>query len=838
MLATVTAAPLGSAPDLVIVDLDVADVVVDCQTLAASGEVRATVRNAGDAATGAAFSVVFFDDVDGSGGLDAGDTVLAEATAGPLAPGEEAMVAAPVSGSPRFVNAPIHVVADADGVIAESDETNNGTNSGLACEFAPVPGTFDPVIEWAWTSSPVMGSSLNVMMTPAVVDLDGDVIPEVIFGSTSSTGGGLVEIGVLRALRGTDGAEVFTVTDPTLFVSTTCSVAVGDIDGDTRPEIIACDTTGARLIAFEHDGTFKWRSPMLEAVNWGGPSIADLDADGTPEIVIGRQVLNSPDGSVRWTGTGGRASQGNIGPIPLVADVDLDGEPEVVAGNTVYSALGAIEWQSGDPDGHNALADFDDDGFPEIVLVTNGTVRLREHDGALKWGPVAIPGRGAGGPPTIADYDGDGEVEIGVAGATRYVVFETDGTVKWQAVTQDGSSNRTGSSVFDFDGDGSAEVVYRDELFLRVYRGTDGAVLFQTPMSSCTWHEYVLVADVDADGNAEIVAVANNNCAFGPQRGVYVFGDLNDTWVATRRVWNQHAYHITNVGEDGSIPAVEPNNWETFNNYRQNVQTEGSPLAAPDLTASLISSDSGPCPDAVGLVARIGNGGSNVVAPPVDVAFYDGDPGAGGVLLGVAQTTLALEPGDFEDVVLAVAPALEGTHLICVIADDDGLGAGTTSECNEKNNGCCAELTVFCCEPVADPDMKTQGFWKRQCQGPHPSGEHDNLPFYVDCVSATATFEGVADVAALCDRLHPSPPNDKCEQAEAQFMALMLNLCSGRVAECNCVDLANLELETVGEVVEFIDGLLSSPDRTFWDCVIAQSIADHLNNGVGLVDCP
>jgi len=158
---------------------------------------------------------------------------------------------------------------------------------------------------------------------------------------------------------------------------------------------------------------------------------------------------------------------------------------------------------------------------------------------------------GVGGPPTVADYDNDGQPEIGVAGASRYVVFETNGTLKWATVTQDSSSNRTGSSVFDFDGDGSAEVVYRDELKLRVYRGTDGFVLFQTAMSSCTWHEYVLVADVDADGNAEIVAVANNNCGFGPQRGVYVFGDANDNWVTTRRIWNQHTYHITNVRDDG-----------------------------------------------------------------------------------------------------------------------------------------------------------------------------------------------------------------------------------------------------------------------------------------------
>ena len=439
---------------------------------------------------------------------------------------------------------------------------------------------FSPVVEWSWTSSSVIPDALNVMNTPSVIDLNKDGTPDVVFTSTASRGGALVETGYLRALNGTDGSELFTVTDASFRVNTASSIATGDIDNDGFPEIIACDNSGSRLIAFEHDGTFKWRSGTLEAINWGAASIADLDKDGTPEIIIGRQVLNNA-GGLLWTGTGGRGSQGTVGVLSLVADVDLDGSPEVIAGNTAYDAAGTIEWQAQLPDGYNAVGNFDDDNFAEIVLVSAGTVRLLEHDGAVKWGPVSIPGGGAGGPPTVADYDNDGEAEIGVAGARRYAVFETDGTLKWQAVTQDVSSNRTGSSVFDFEDDGIAEVVYSDELRLWVYRGTDGAVVFQTLLSSCTWHEYPLVADVDGDDRAEIVAVANNNCGIGPQRGVFVYGDADDEWVLTRQIWNQHTYHITNVNPDGSIPVSEDDNWlePGLNNFRLNTfgQFEGPP---------------------------------------------------------------------------------------------------------------------------------------------------------------------------------------------------------------------------------------------------------------------
>jgi hypothetical protein len=684
-------------PDLVMGAVDAGGTAVDCTDLAMEGTVVATVRNEGTGAA-APFGVIFFEDSNGNGQWDDGfDLFLGGAvTAGDLAAGGETDVSALIGDTVAFAGNLIYSVADPSGAIGESDESNNTNDSGADCEFQPPPGTFDPVLEWSWTASQVMPDYLNVMMTPGVIDLNDDDVPDVVFGATSSRGGGLVEVGVLRALSGADGSELFTVTDPSFRISTTSSVAVGDIDLDGLPEILACDASGARLIAFDHDGTFKWRSPVLETINWGASSIADLDGDGTPEIVIGRQVLDN-NGSVLWTGTGGRGSQGTVGPLSLVADLDLNGSPEVVAGYTAYTASGGVLWQQGISDGYNAVGDFDDDPFAEVVLVSGGSVWLLEHTGAIKWGPRSIPGGGAGGPPTIEDYDGDSEVEIGVAGASRYAVFETNGDLKWASVTQDRSSNRTGSSVFDFEGDGAAEVVYSDELTLRIYRGVDGAVLFQVPLSSCTWHEYPLVADVDADGNAEVVAVANNNCGLGNQRGIYVYGDASDSWVATRGLWNQHTYHITNISDDGTIPASEPNNWQqpALNNYRTQGLTETSPLAAPDLTASLIGFDQGPCPDNVAITARIGNGGANVAAAGVDVAFYDG-----ATLLGVVQTTTDLDPGEFEDVEFEVSAPFEGT--VCVVADDDGTGNGRVSECDETNNSCCAAISAACNRP---PDV-------------------------------------------------------------------------------------------------------------------------------------
>src|SRR5690606_38203078 len=114
-------------------------------------------------------------------------------------------------------------------------------------------------------------------------------------------------------------------------------------------------------------------------------------------------------------------------------------------------------WANGEADGYAGVADFDDDGVPEIVVSSSGTVRLEDKGGAVLWA-TPVPG-GGGGAPTIADYDGDGAPEIGVAGSEFYVVVDGDGLVLWQAPISE-TASATGSIVYDFEGDGVADVIH------------------------------------------------------------------------------------------------------------------------------------------------------------------------------------------------------------------------------------------------------------------------------------------------------------------------------------------------------------------------------------------
>lgn len=675
--ATSTSSPQS---DLIVESVSTAALLFNGQTLQVTGLLSAEIKNNGIGPVNGTFALVFFEDLNGNETYDPTvDNLLASRVQNGLAAAATAVVSAEISDNLLFQGNLIHVFVDASDTILEVDETNNVTSSVASCQYVPSSAPFNPVMEWAWTGSTIEPSSDQVMMAPAVADVNGDDLPDVIF--VTFPGINQYTDANLRAVNGQDGTEIFTVSDPAYDLRGLGNIAVGDIDLDGELEIIAMDETSTRLIAFENDGTFKWRTSAIGTGDCSGPAIADLDTDGIPEIVYGATVLDN-NGIVQWSGSQGKGSNSGIGALSLVADLDLNGSPEVVAGKTAYHADGSTYWNTSLTDGFNAVANFDSDPSLEVVLVTAGKVYLLENDGTIKWGPVSMPGGGVGGAPTVADMDNDGQLEIGVAGDSRYSVFETDGSVKWSVITRDYSSESTGSSVFDFEGDGSAEVIYGDELMLRVYRGSDGHVLWETPNSNGTGYELPIIADVDADGNAEVVAVSNNY-AWGTNKGVRVFGDAADQWVSTRQIWNQHTYHITNVNDDGTIPAQEINNWNLYNNYRQNMLTVGCVYAKPDLTASYVRKTVGETN--IVLTTRIGNGGGILAGSNIPVSFYSGNPTTGGVLLATAYTSNILEPGEYQDVTVYLAAGTLASP-VWVVADDNGMGEGLHTELNEENN--------------------------------------------------------------------------------------------------------------------------------------------------------
>ncbi len=580
------------------------------------------------------------------------------------------------------------------------------------CTTDPDFGPFDPIEQWRWDSwseDPAIG---NVLMTPVVADIDADGVPEVVVNAYSDQ-----TDSVLVVLNGEDGSEEAVAGAGTRRSS---HVAVADLDDDPELEIVAA--ASARGIArYDYEAgalnqTWRRATGSLDRLfNSVAPAIADLDGDGTPEIVIGLVVLDT-DGNILVDEGGGGTPPPDIfySWVPVVSDIDEDGDLDIVTGNAAwtYDSAGPSltqMWQEpGVEDGWAAVGAFYGDGAPQVVSVSNGTVSILEGSDGNEIDSVALPGGGTGGAPTIANLDDDARPEFAVAGAVRLVAFDLDCTgdplpaecesrlVRWTALTQDFSSSFTGVSVFDFQGDGPAEVVYNDECSLHAFAGDDGEVLLEQTNTTRTAGEYPVVADVDADGNAEIVVSSTDDSAdrdlcAGSTRGVAVFADRADRWVPTREIWNEHGYHVTNVRDDGTVPAPEDRNWDEpgLNSYRQNTLTEGSPLDAPDLVVSLAAGLL-QCPEAVVLVATVTNAGALGVPAGVPVAFYRNIAGeADAVLLSVVDTTRALLPGEFEDVVFhaELEPGDERLALtFSVVVDSDGAGGELHRECHEDNN--------------------------------------------------------------------------------------------------------------------------------------------------------
>jgi hypothetical protein len=591
-------------------------------------------------------------------------------------------------------------LGDDDDATLDDDDAGDDDDSGAPTCPEPQPGELiaveeacrietevaaDPVLEIVWQVSTFTDEPCfhEVMMTPLVVPLtddDGDGAASagddraVVF--STFCGSNYSGEGVLRALRGDGSETLWSQTDPSWRVQPDAALAAGDIDGDGWPEIVAVNSAH-RLMALDRFGQGLWISDASLPINGerGGAFLADLQGDGTVEILFGNQIYDA-SGTLLATGAHGRGSNDARQEFPtsFAVDVDGDGVQEVVVGNALYDANGAAIWFNGQSDGFPAVGNFDSDPEPEFVIVSSNHVRLQDTDGSLIAGPVALPGSGSGGPPTVADFDGDGLPEIGVANLAFYAVLDTDLSLLWSNPTQDLSSSITGSSAFD--GDGAAEVVFADELDVWVWDGATGAVIFQGDGHASGTHlEYPVVAQVVDDGPPQIV-VGSNNLSGPGWTGITLLSDSGRSWVGTRGVWNQHAYMPTHIDDDLSVPAHPDMPWLVGQGFRQNQVTSLPGLAAPDLRLELDSFCDLGCPDQLELRVRPIDGG--VGAGPFDVLV---ERVADGVVLGL-QSMPGLGPGTIGDAItFALDPAEAHGALIVTIDPGDSV-----AECEEGNN--------------------------------------------------------------------------------------------------------------------------------------------------------
>jgi hypothetical protein len=378
--------------------------------------------------------------------------------------------------------------------------------------------------------------------------------------------------------------------------------------------------------------------------------------------------------------------------------------------------------------GPPVIADFDNDGRPEVGIAGGSRFRVFDLDckgpgngceaANVRWSKPSQDATSRQTGASVFDFDGDGQAEAIYAdecflrvynGKTGEVLFSTPRTSgTWYE----------NPVVADVDRDDHAEIVINSAYHVPCpTTGTPG-VPYVDPI-----HPGVR-CEVDADcvlgtkcQGGLCRCNGDNQCDKGlscqppidnsagkvcrsthpnpdPKKtpvkgGIKVVNDRLDRWASSLPIWNQHAYSITNVNPNGTIPKMSEwkRNWtqagKAFNSFRENVQGLAGVEDLADVTGKLdlvnICRVRG---NSVVLSARVCNRGRRAVGSKLPATFYDKN----NQILCTSFTTDVVKGNNDCQLVTCEADRARVIGTVKIVVNDDGKGGRTTVECRNENN--------------------------------------------------------------------------------------------------------------------------------------------------------
>jgi hypothetical protein len=356
----------------------------------------------------------------------------------------------------------------------------------------PDSGQFTPAAFSTRTDIPTGSGPQFICNT----DLDGDGKPDIIVANgdsntvtiyhNTSTPGSISFSEVASYTMGSSGYPI--------------GVAAGDLDGDGKPDLVISNYFSQTLTIYLNASTSgNIAMDSVLSVPSGnyilGASIADLNGDGKPEVIVASQGSNMLSVYTN-SSTVGHIAFSNETPIiapaggspfkVVVADLDGDGKPDLAAANTyagtvsVYlntsptggaiSFAANVDFGTGNfPEGM-AIGDLDGDGKPDLVVANNtdNTLSLLRNTstvGSLSFAPQLTVNSGyAAYDLVIADLDGDGHPDIAVVDQYNSTVsvhrnISTPGAIAVSPNVDYATGNIPYSiTTADFDGDGKPDL--------------------------------------------------------------------------------------------------------------------------------------------------------------------------------------------------------------------------------------------------------------------------------------------------------------------------------------------------------------------------------------------
>ncbi len=327
------------------------------------------------------------------------------------------------------------------------------------------------------------------------------------------------------------------------------SVAVGDFNGDGKPDLATANFGGGTVSVLlgNGNGTFGPATDFKVGSNPFSIAVGDFNGDGIPDLAVANNGSNTVSVLLgNGNGTLRPATDFKVGSNPFsiaVGDFNGDGTPDLAVANrddnnvSVLLGNGDGSFSPGQsvPAGRAplsvAVGDFNRDGIPDLAVANgfdnNVSVLLGNGDGTFQ----AATNYAVGVQPfsiAVGDFNGDGTPDLavsnGVSGTVSVLLGNGNGTFRPATDFSAGSgpaSAGTGPiavAVGDFNRDGAPDLATAN------YGSSTGSVLLgdgrggfgkPTNFSARLQPSSVAVGDFNGDGALDL-AVAENFSDGGP----------------------------------------------------------------------------------------------------------------------------------------------------------------------------------------------------------------------------------------------------------------------------------------------------------------------------------
>jgi len=357
-------------------------------------------------------------------------------------------------------------------------------------------------------------------------DRDGNDIADTDGGTVFSLGAG----------DGTNDADNSKFTISGSGSTARLMVSGSDLDFETQStyRILLAGTASGVTREFEFElhlqnspetgnGTFAATSESVYSARTESPVMADIDGDGDDELIYKRSSGNS-NIYLQTDLTESSGTQIAYGDNVILSDFDNDGDQDLITNNStdVFMHLNngtgdfsdSYTFQMGSLGAtvrYIAVADFNNDGYSDIVLVSSDGGAVWSNDGDRTFTLEETLTSSSSHDVEVGDFDEDGRTDLIFRSSNNSFVMSNDGGGAFSQIGVYNFSSQRELIVADFDGDGDLDVLIAtdNDLYLLDGQGDGTFAQYGTSVPYLTSNGDIIAGDFDGDGLIDVAFVTD-----------------------------------------------------------------------------------------------------------------------------------------------------------------------------------------------------------------------------------------------------------------------------------------------------------------------------------------